>query len=171
MKFVAKLVIVVLVVGITGIYPLVAPPCHRIDNQHFQRIKKGMTRTQVETIFGVPSGEYGAEVNAELMRRQIAEELMDEATEVFVARLLRMSAPNAGLPSDLQKVSHDVRERIEITKVDLTVPLDQLSLWTSRRGAVAVLFDSNGCVRAQSFRDQVRVLTMWEYLKRIFKRK
>ncbi len=43
---------------VLGFYPLLAPPAHRIDQAHFESIFPGMTRTDVESLFGVPPGEY-----------------------------------------------------------------------------------------------------------------
>jgi hypothetical protein len=54
----ARFLLVVLVVTITGLYPLVAPPPHRIDQAHFALIKGGMTKADVERIFGVAPGLY-----------------------------------------------------------------------------------------------------------------
>jgi hypothetical protein len=48
----------ILLVGITFFYPLLAPTPHRIDETHFRLIQKGMLLAQVESIFGVPPGEY-----------------------------------------------------------------------------------------------------------------
>src|SRR5262245_49350491 len=47
-----------LIAGVTFFYPLLAPTPHRIDEAHFRQIQPGMTRAQVEAIFGAPPGEY-----------------------------------------------------------------------------------------------------------------
>lgn len=47
-----------MLVAVVGLYPLLAPPLHRIDQVHFERISHRMSREQVEEIFGVPPGEY-----------------------------------------------------------------------------------------------------------------
>jgi hypothetical protein len=48
----------VLRMGTPLLYPLLAPPPHRIDEAHFQLIAEGMTEAEVEAIFGVPAGSY-----------------------------------------------------------------------------------------------------------------
>src|SRR5262245_24874963 len=53
-----KIVLVGAVVAVSFLYPLLAPTAHRIDRAHFDLIKDGLTRTDVEAIFGVPPGEY-----------------------------------------------------------------------------------------------------------------
>jgi hypothetical protein len=50
--------IAVLMIGTLFLYPLLAPPPHRIDEPHFQLITEGMTEAEVEAIFGVPAGSY-----------------------------------------------------------------------------------------------------------------
>ena len=63
MKWMRRL-LVLTILGLLGLYPLLAPPAHRIDQAHCDRIKEGMTRQQVEGIFGVPAGDYDwAEAN------------------------------------------------------------------------------------------------------------
>ncbi len=54
----SRLILVGLILSITFLYPLLAPPAHRIDKAHFEMIQPGMTRAEVEAIFGVPPGEY-----------------------------------------------------------------------------------------------------------------
>ena len=54
----ARLLTAGILVALAGLYPLLAPPPHRIDQAHFERITNGMTREQVESMFGVPAGEY-----------------------------------------------------------------------------------------------------------------
>jgi hypothetical protein len=41
-----------------GFYPLLAPTPHRIDQAHFELIQNGLTRADVEAIFGVPPGQH-----------------------------------------------------------------------------------------------------------------
>ena len=45
-----------LIVLITFLYPLLAPTPHRIDGVHADLITTGLTKDQVEAIFGVPAG-------------------------------------------------------------------------------------------------------------------
>ena len=53
-----RLSIAGLLICLLGLYPLLAPPAHRIDKAHFELIQKGMTLAEVESIFGQPAGEY-----------------------------------------------------------------------------------------------------------------
>ena len=39
-------------------YPMLAPPVHRIDADHFALIHNGMSLDEVELILGVPAGHY-----------------------------------------------------------------------------------------------------------------
>jgi hypothetical protein len=54
----ARLALLALLVITTFPYPLLAPTAHRIDEAHFDLIADGMTKADVEAIFGVPAGKY-----------------------------------------------------------------------------------------------------------------
>jgi hypothetical protein len=58
MRRVSRLLLLALVAAVIGFYPLLAPTPHRIDRAHWKLIQAGMTRADVEAIFGVPPGEY-----------------------------------------------------------------------------------------------------------------
>src|SRR5262245_63526578 len=53
-----RMLLAALIASITFFYPLLAPSPHRIDPDHFEFIVAGMTKEQVEAIFGVPAGKY-----------------------------------------------------------------------------------------------------------------
>lgn len=53
-----RMPLITLIVLITFLYPLLAPTPHRIDQTHADFIVRGMTKQQVEAIFGVPAGSY-----------------------------------------------------------------------------------------------------------------
>jgi hypothetical protein len=53
-------------IAMTLLYPLLAPPVHRIDDSHYRRIKVGMTEADVEAIFGVHPGDYDWAVEEDL---------------------------------------------------------------------------------------------------------
>ena len=53
-----RVLIAAALLGLLGFYPLLAPPPHRIDEQHFELIQKGMALADVEAIFGQPPGNY-----------------------------------------------------------------------------------------------------------------
>ena len=56
MQRLMRATVVVLLVGTLVLYPLLAPPPHRIDEAHFQLITAGMIEAKMEAIFGVPGG-------------------------------------------------------------------------------------------------------------------
>ena len=57
-RFLSRSSLVLLLLIVTLFYPLLAPPAHRIDKDHFELIQKGMTLDEVEAIFGKPPGNY-----------------------------------------------------------------------------------------------------------------
>jgi len=58
MQRLMRATVVVLLTVTLFLYPLLAPPPHRIDEAHFQLITEGMTEAEVKAIFGVPAGSY-----------------------------------------------------------------------------------------------------------------
>jgi hypothetical protein len=54
----ARLLVAGFIVTLLGLYPLLAPPIHRIDKDHAELIKQGMTYAEVESVFGQPPGNY-----------------------------------------------------------------------------------------------------------------
>src|SRR6266568_2916498 len=50
--------LVALLLMILFFYPMLAPPVHRIDSDHFALIHNGMSLDEVELILGVPAGHY-----------------------------------------------------------------------------------------------------------------
>jgi hypothetical protein len=58
MRRFSRLLLLALVVAVAGVYPLLAPTPHRIDQAHFDLIEPRMTVGHVEAIFGVPAGSY-----------------------------------------------------------------------------------------------------------------
>jgi hypothetical protein len=59
MRRLSRILLLALLVVIAGFYPLLTPTADRIDQAHFELIQVGMTRAEVEAIFGVPPGQYG----------------------------------------------------------------------------------------------------------------
>lgn len=57
-RFISPFLLIASVVVVLGFYPLLAPTPHRIDQAHFELIKQGMAKADVEAIFGVPAGQY-----------------------------------------------------------------------------------------------------------------
>jgi hypothetical protein len=54
----SRFVLAAILSVVLGFYPLLAPPAHRIDQAHFDKIQPWMTKADVESIFGVPPGAY-----------------------------------------------------------------------------------------------------------------
>jgi hypothetical protein len=50
--------LVALLLMILFFYPMLAPPVHRIDSDHYALIRNGMSLDEVELILGVPAGHY-----------------------------------------------------------------------------------------------------------------
>jgi len=53
-----RVIVATLLVGVVFVYPMAAPPQHRIDGRHFDLVREGMTYADAEAIFGVPAGVY-----------------------------------------------------------------------------------------------------------------
>jgi hypothetical protein len=53
-----RILLIAMLVAVLGAFPLLAPTPHRIDQEHFELLKEGMTRAEVKAIFGVPAGKY-----------------------------------------------------------------------------------------------------------------
>jgi hypothetical protein len=49
----------IMFVFVTGVFPLVVGPRHRINRETYLKIRLGMTQAEVETLLGVPPGDYG----------------------------------------------------------------------------------------------------------------
>jgi hypothetical protein len=131
MRRLARLVLVVLIATVTGLYPLVAPTPHRIDQAHFEMIQAGMTRTDVEAIFGVPPGQY-------------------DWAEADIVRLWDFTTGQ-------QKLSSDWAEAITFVELDprkttvnvqlfavMGFDLPRGETWVSRHGTFALHFDAHG---------------------------
>jgi hypothetical protein len=58
MRRCGRILLVAGVVGVGFLYPMLAPTPHRIDTAHCELIRGGMTKADVEAIFGVPPGQY-----------------------------------------------------------------------------------------------------------------
>jgi transcriptional regulator with XRE-family HTH domain len=125
------------------LYPLLAPRAHRIDQAHFERIAKGMTREQVESIFGAAPGEYDwAEPD------QVA---------VYVHRI-RAAHDLLAITITEQAVVHNS----DVIRVG---PRHSL-VWTSRHGAFFVDFDVDDRVVSAPFSSEVRIVPPWQRWRR-----
>jgi hypothetical protein len=178
----SRLILVVLIASFTLLYPLLAPPAHRIDKAHFAMIRPGMTRAEVESIFGVPSGEYdwaeaqGASwvflFSGSTLRQAVVDLDGDVGVDVVVAK------------SAHQKVVHDLCDGpldlflnspmlkngdgswAEVTAQVWPPRGGVIETWTSRHGHFGVWFDTEGRVLLMSAPEEAKVIPPWERVRR-----
>jgi hypothetical protein len=117
------------------LYPLLAPTAHRIDAEHCDRIKAGMTRAEVEAILGVPAGRY-----------DWAEP--DRAVHRHLFKAVRMA-------HRIQTEQMTVQFRSGVNGL-------REASWVSRHGAFAVSFDDDDRVVSSSRRGGVRIVPPWQ---------
>ena len=131
-------------VAVLGLYPLLAPPAHRIDQAHAARIVNGMTMDQVEAIFGVPAGGYDwAEPKANMLV------LIDID---FLGAIQFVGAP---LVPDEPTVDLHFPNRVAAWSGGPSWS------WTSRHGFFSVAFDPQGRVVSTGMSDEVRIVPPW----------
>lgn len=58
MRYLTPRAVVLLLLIAMAVCVLLAPRPHRIDVEHFKLIQPGMSRAEVEAIFGAPAGKY-----------------------------------------------------------------------------------------------------------------
>jgi hypothetical protein len=135
--------IVLFVVGLLGLYPLLAPPPHRIDKAHCDLIKEGMTKDEVESIFGAPPGEYDfAEQKAFRYQGLI---------RFAAVRRIHTTLDLSSVQVQPLTVNHYVR----------IWPSDW-STWTGRHGAFTVSFDEEGRVISKRGPAEVIIVPPWQ---------
>ena len=160
MKWMRRL-LVLTILGLLVLYPLLAPPAHRIDQAHCDLIKAGMTRQQVEGILGVPAGDYDwAEADQPdvwaytVLVRHLGR---FRATQVFYEVI-----PDEG-PWTARNVILD-EANVETTpgrSMLLRLPMTQDS-WTGRHGSFTVWFDGSGRVTSASHASDVKIVPPWQ---------
>jgi hypothetical protein len=134
----------VALVCLLGLYPLLAPPAHRIDRAHADLIVQGMTKEQVEAISGVPPGEY-----------DWAEEAPPTRVRVFMGRLRSFHESKYAIKrADGVDISHLVHSIHDSPRTILT--------WTSRHGSFMVWFDHNELVHSANSWTEVRIVPPWQ---------
>jgi hypothetical protein len=161
----SRIVLIVVLTGLLGLYPLLAPPPHRIDQSHADLVTKGMSREQVEAIFGVPPGDYDwAEVDG------------NTATLLFLSDLLLQDSTSIGKVGDIDgdgAVDLNVSTPQSSTLVlDLSGrvlgDLESSSTWTSRNGSFTIWFDSSGRVSSTNMRSDVKIVPPWQHWRTRF---
>ena len=141
-----RILVAALIVGLLGLYPLLAPTPHRIDPAHFELIVKGMSKDQVEAIFGVSAGKYDwAEDNGHA----------HYWLHFHLIQSLRQARPTDG--DDVEsKVFHKI-----FREVHSRGPQTQLT-WTSRHGSLAAWLDEDDRVVSTHVSTEVRVTPPWQ---------
>lgn len=141
-----RILLVLLIASIAFFYPLLAPTPHRIDRAHADLIVQGMTKEQVEAIFGVPAGEY-----------DWAEQEPHSSVNLKIARLYRSvhaSRFAVKRAEDGSVISYLVHSIQPSPRTSLT--------WTSRHGTFMVWFDDNDLVRSTNSWAEVRIVPPWQ---------
>jgi hypothetical protein len=142
MRRFSRLLLIALVAVVIGFYPLLAPTSHRIDQAHFRLIRGGMTRADVEAIFGVPPGKYDwAEADDESDARYIR---YLSAARLAQQERLAQQAAIEGVIAFLGSRKAGVNET-----------------WVSRHGAFIVGFDQDRVVFTSSGQG-VRMVPPWQ---------
>jgi hypothetical protein len=137
-----RLFLAVLIVSITFLFPLLAPTPHRIDRAHADLIVQGMTKDQVEAIFGVPAGAYDwAEPDSLSPFMTWFDFDGDGFADVLVHR-------NGGGPT--------------LSPVLVWTPRRTSLTWISRHGSFTVWFDINENVVTTNAVTEVRIVPPWQ---------
>lgn len=172
-----RLSIAGVLICLLGLYPLLAPPAHRIDKDHFELIQNGMTLAEVESIFGQPAGNYDWAVADQSQvwffdfavaqkpwvgggnNLQSGAVVVNEVTfdltgqQAWVAGAAKLSKPRILIWTEL--VGH--------------VQSTHSKNWTSRHGACTIGFDRNGRVGYKTHWGDSRVVPPWlAWWKKLF---
>lgn len=156
-RFISPFLLIASVVVVLGFYPLLAPTPHRIDQAHFELIKQGMAKADVEAIFGVPSGEYDwaeSESHAHLVRALAAIRLEE-------AKILERAAA--------AEHTADLRRRLLAEARAFYLVAEVSETWVSRHGAFTVQFDENNRVDSTNGGHGVRIVPPWQRWWRQFR--
>ena len=146
-----RMLLAALVASITFFYPLLAPTPHRIDQAHADLIVRGMTKEQVEAIFGVPDGSYDwAEADGRA-RHPVHLALFDVlARERFVTQIQAASMADGN--------DQMVLEELRVSPIYIQTSLT----WTSRHGAFIIWFDDRERVVSVNSSTEVRIVPPWQ---------
>ena len=166
-----------LLVCLFGLYPLLAPPAHRIDRDHFDLIQNGMSLAEVESIFGQSAGNYDWAV-AEGTDGWVVDLVVSNLTfNVPAGRtLLPLGTTSVDFDGDGFPDLHLVNPQPfggprTVTYTDLTGFRQAFNAmaWTSRHGSCTISFDQNGSVCAKSNWGESRVVPPWQaWWKKLF---
>jgi hypothetical protein len=134
-------------VTITLFFPLLAPPAHRIDDEHSQLIQSGMTEAEVEAIFGVPSGSYDCAVEVSSAQWYLAAMALEITRHRVLAAQRALKTVGQG--------GADAESGV-ITRL-------HNKQWISRHGTFGVIFDSQGRVWSKRRLGDTRIEPPWKH--------
>jgi hypothetical protein len=137
-RFISRFLLIALLAVVIGFYPLLTPTPHRIDQAHFELIQEGMTKADVEGIFGVPAGQY-----------DWAEPVQVDGSTIALAQALQVS------------IQRDKQVQTAIRFLWKASDAGVSETWVSRFGAFRVHFDSNKRV-AWTTEDEARIVPPWQ---------
>ncbi len=149
-------------------YPMLAPPVHRIDADHFALIRNGMSLDEVELIFGVPAGHYDWAVPK-------------PPSDYFLDLLVMNDVPSFTLTSgslpltiDARQVSGTIVRTVDFDKdgtPDLViVDVSRQASWISRHGVGTIWFDDQWRVTGKSSWGETSIEPPWHNWRKWFKK-
>jgi len=136
-----QIVLALLIASIALFYPLLAPTPHRIDQGHADLIVQGMTKEQVEAIFGMPAGQY-----------DWAEESLDRFVRYSTTAISYFTIYEDG-------AGEQIVTPVRSAKLHLHTSMT----WNSRHGSFPVRFDQDERVSSKSASRQVRIVPPWQH--------
>jgi hypothetical protein len=145
--------LIVLLATITLFLPLLVSS-HRIDEEHRNLIRTGMTAAEVESIFGAPAGTYDWAVMDDALRLARYREL------IFLAHMVALDADKE-LSGAAESRAAAKRGYLALGDGAIVVA-DHTQTWTSRHGSVTIGFDDAGRVRWVSGWLKTRVEPPWK---------
>src|SRR5262245_9700193 len=144
-----------------GVYPLLAPPTHRIDKNHFELIGNGMTLADVESIFGQPAGNYDWAVadDARVWSIKFSQwSRVGAITEHAVVNEINFELLTQVAPADAPAPG---KRRIIWTNLAAEIRTADALGWTSRHGACTIWFDQHGRVSRKSEWGESHAVPPW----------
>jgi hypothetical protein len=141
-----RVAVLAIFVIITLFFPLLAPPAHRIDDEHCQLIQSGMTEAEVEGIFGVPAGSYDCAV--------------EEGSSQWYLIVLALDVHRHRMVAARHAVKYLGQEGAEGQR--FVIKPEDNKLWISRHGSFCVTFDSEGRVWSNRRVGDTRIEPPWK---------
>jgi hypothetical protein len=163
--------LVALLLMILFFFPMLAPPVHRIDSDHFALIRNGMSLDEVELILGVPAGRYDWAVPKS---RSI----------VIWDSFSTDNVPNFTLTSTTFPLTIDASQ-VSATAIVTAVDFDSDGMpdlviagsrvgrqvrWISRHGAGTIWFDEQRRVIGKSSWGETSIEPPWHNWRKWFKK-